>query len=325
MFPGSGTSTDAAQPLQNGELCDAVAGAAVATAGDVTRCFFTPDDRQNPAATVEQVLECAEGTNTLHLRLTFDPHFVDNTYGDGSIGWPQKRGHRFRDLTGSDHAELVVLDGDGEVALQFKIDYLTADATAVSGFASLGVDGGDGAVVAGSREHIVATATSLEKNLNERGYSDYIEHSPITDESYAPNPDAPEWDYRMVYEAWIDLEAFGAAGFSGAFIDFVHASPSKGSSDTIEVTPDDCPPGWDPKCEDPAECADTPPGEEECEPGLDEDCGDGTPPNTGTPLDPCMDDDPDTFCGDGTPPDVPNGGEPAYCDRYPSDPACHVE
>lgn len=388
MFPGAGTSEDA-KPLPGGMVCDSVGGATPPHVDQVTRCFFGPDDRENPAATIEQVLECVDGTTVLHLRLTFAPSFVDNTYGVNQIGWPGRRGHTFRDLVGSDHAELVLIDGDGDIAMQFKMDYISADPTAPSGYSALGVTGGDGAIEIGDAAHIIDASTSLDRNFNERGYDSYNVDSPATDENFTPNPDAPEWDYRVVFDVWVDLAAFGDAGFSGAFIEYVHASPSKSADDTIETTPDDCPPPWDACLDDNPDtyCGEQPP-EDPCLDGnpdtycydppvgcYDGDsetpcadpCGDDMPdtyceePPVGcydgdseTPCaDPCGDDKPDTYCNDPMPPvgcydgdpgtpcadpcgdDKPDtycgGGEPtdpnppAYCERYPSDPACRPE
>ncbi|MGD8863170.1 MAG: hypothetical protein PVI30_24360 [Myxococcales bacterium] len=84
QFPGAGTAADTA-PLQGGELCDSVSGDAPPIPPTVTRCFFGPGGG-DPAATIEQALECADDTNVLNLRLTFDPNFNDNTFGAGSIG-----------------------------------------------------------------------------------------------------------------------------------------------------------------------------------------------------------------------------------------------
>src|SRR5690606_9505464 len=129
----------------------------------------------------------------VHLRLTLNPDFVDNTYGDTAIGWgdepgldagpppppappmgppieppaadagaprepgarpgragprgaPRARagraGHTFRDLVGSDHAEIQLLDASGEAVVHFKLDYLSESSAAASGYASLGVTGG---------------------------------------------------------------------------------------------------------------------------------------------------------------------------------------
>lgn len=324
QFPGAGTAADTA-PLQGGELCDSTAGSAPPIPPAVTRCFFGPADTMNPAATIEQALECVDGHNTVHLRLTFDPNFNDNTFGANSIGWSPVRGHRFGDLVGSDHAELKLVGGNGAVAMQFKMDYIEADPSAPSGYATLGVHGGDGSVTVGDAAHVIDVSTSLDKNLNERGYSDYTVDSPATDESFTPNADTPEWDYRMVFEVWIDLEAFGDAGFAGAFIDYVHASPAKTSADTIEVMPEECPP---PPCELPDGCeADNPCYDSDPDTFCDRSdrCYDHDAATLCDSSDPCADGDPDTFCGTSSPPPPPPEDPPAFCELYPTDPACTVE
>jgi hypothetical protein len=59
-----------------------------------------------------------------------------------------------------------------------------------------------------------------------------------------------------------------------ACIDFIHASPSKADSNTKEVTPDACPPGWG--------CYDSDDGCGECD-GFDPDLGDLCDPTDGIP------------------------------------------
>lgn len=301
-FPGAGTS-DAAAPLPNGMLCDSVPGQDLPIpGGGQATCFVDKNDPNNTnvAATLEQVLECVEETDTVHIRLTFHPWFVDNTYGAGSIGWPRKRGHSFDpDLVKSDHAEIILTNGSGATVLQFKLDYVSADSSTPSGFGSLGVLGGDGSVAVGDAAAVVRWMTSIDRNLNERGYASHVTDSPATDEDYTPNPATPEWDYRVVYEAWIDLGIFGDAGFGGAHIEYVHASPAKSPSDTIEVVPGDCPP---------PRCGDQP----------DEFCSDAGIPDSGTPPNPCFDGNPDTFCDDGGVPPT----DPEFCEQYPDDPSC---
>ena len=63
---------------------------------------------------------------------------------------------------------------------------------------------------------IVDFNTSISRNFNERGYGTYTVDSPATDADYTPNAAAPDWDFRVVYEAWIDVDAFGASGFGDA-------------------------------------------------------------------------------------------------------------
>ena len=294
-FPGSGTS-NAGDPLPNGMLCDSVEGAPSPIPDAIEQCYFDKNDPNatNPTATLEQVLECVDGTDTVHLRLTFDPTFVDNTYGENSVGWhvgkvgangkisgPTKGGHSFNDLIDSDHAEIILTDANGSAVMQFKLDYLSVDASRPSGYGCLGVTGGEGAMILGDAADVVRWMSSEDLNLNERGYASYTSDSPATDASFTANPATPEWDYRVVYEAWIDISAFGSAGFGGATIEYVHASPSKADSNTVDVKPGDCP------CNDPDGCHDDPP----------------PPP----PTDSCGSNDPDAVCGDAG---IPNGGTP---------------
>jgi hypothetical protein len=155
-----------------------------------------------------------------------------------------KGGHTFDDLVGSDHLELLLTDGAGNTVMDFKIDYITADTSTSCGYHDLGVKGGEGKVVTGNASAVLGAATSIDRNLNGCGYC-LTTDSPATDENYTPNADAPAWDYRVVYEVWLDLDAFGSAGFGQAYIENVHASPSKLDNNTVEVTASPCPTDWD--------------------------------------------------------------------------------
>jgi hypothetical protein len=134
-----------------------------------------------------------------------------------------------------------LLDANGDVAMHFKIDYVSKSASSPSGYASLGVNGGEGKLILGQPEWVLATATSIDRNLNACGLGSFLEDSPATDASYTPNPDASAWDYRVAYEIWVSTDAFGDAGFGSALIDNVHASPSKAAGDTTDVLPAPCP------------------------------------------------------------------------------------
>jgi hypothetical protein len=217
----------------------------------------------------------------IHLRVTFDPSFVDNTYGENACcGWEadgatatdpppmmpapmggmapapmggmqpgkmkpgKKGGHTFNDLVGSDHVELLLTDGTGNTVMDFDVDYVTADAGSACGYRTLGVTGGEGKMVKGNVSAVLGASTSIDRDLNGCGYC-YTTDSPLTDENYTPNAATPNWDYRVVYEVWLDLDAFGSAGFGQAYITNVHASPSKLENNTVEVTPTPCPPDWD--------------------------------------------------------------------------------
>jgi len=222
--------------------------------GAIMSCYYGHGDNL-PSATVEQVREVYQGQGVVHVRLTLDPHFVDNTYGAGSLDWGKKP-HEFKSLVGSDHAQIQLNDGAGTLAYDVSMDYLSADASAPSGYASLGVTGGDGEVLTGNAADFLAIATSLDRNLNQRGYGSYLADSPVTDESYDPDPAAPNWDFRVVYEAWVADGAFAQNGLGVPTIQYIHASPSKCDGDTVVVEPQPCPPDWTPPgtCNNPDGC-----------------------------------------------------------------------
>src|SRR5205814_3420874 len=168
-----------------------------------------------PAGTIEYLEETTNGKTYYRFRVTFNPGFVDNTYGTSSVGWMMPRGHWWKDLVKSDHAELQLFDGNGTLVLQFKLDYITQDPSRPCGFGTLGIHGGDGAIVSGNPAYVLAAASSLDRNLNACGYcmspacpgGDCRVNSPTTDLNYTTNPQAPNWDFRVVYEAWIDPAA----------------------------------------------------------------------------------------------------------------------
>lgn len=298
-FGGSGPS---GRPLTTGcgpETADQCGGTCEQTGGTdstvveppKTVCFSgegdpTPDD---PSAVIEHVIEQINGKRYIHLRVTFDPSFVDNTYGENAIGWskddggdpamgmgpmgpmgpkPGKGGHTFNDLVGSDHVELVLTDASGNIVMDFKVDYISEDASSPCGYGSLGVTGGEGKMLVGDASAVVAVATSLDRNLNGCGYC-LTTDSPSTDENFSIDPAAPKWDYRVVYEVWIAYDAFEGVGFGGAYMPSVHASPSKAASNTIDVGESPCPPDWDtPYCppsviEEGGNCFGTPPGDDD--------------------------------------------------------------
>lgn len=294
-FPGAGTSFSGeplspAQGPETAELCGAppaLPPGGVTVISAKTECFYgdTPDPA-TPAATVEHIVEVLNGVESIHVRVTFNPDFVDNSYGATAIGWgaapapaapvdgkppkaPRAKGHAFKDLVGSDHVEVKLTDGSGALKLHFKVDYVSEDATSSCGYRTLGVTGGEGKMLVGTPDAVLAVATSLDRNLNGCGLC-YTVDSPATDASYSPSPAAPKWDYRVVYEVWLDPAAFGPAGFGEAVVESVHASPSKLASNTVEVARKPCPPDWDvPYCPPGASCnAGTGGGSGQCPPGF---------------------------------------------------------
>ncbi len=220
-------------------------------------CFYGPaattttTTSSTPAATLEYLHETAGGQEYYRYRVTFDPNFADNTYGTNAFGWGQ-HGHTFNDLVGSDHLELQLFDGSSAntLVLEIKLDYVSVDAAASCGYGALGVSGGEGMVLIGDAKYILGATTSIARDLNGCGYCSNAAcggsctvNSPSTDANFSANASAPNWDYRVQYEVWVDAAVFAGKGFGGANVPYVHASPSKASSNTIVVTPKPCPTG----------------------------------------------------------------------------------
>ncbi|HEX4341619.1 MAG TPA: hypothetical protein VH062_37170 [Polyangiaceae bacterium] len=298
-YLGAGTSFSGA-PLQPGVGADSAnecstppslpAGTTTHVVKASTACVYGDTaDPAVPAATVEEITEVIDDKQVIHVRITFDPHFVDNSYGQNAVGWgtttsatttgmaapmggmaapmggmaapkggmaapkgmagmmggPGHGGHTFDDLVGSDHVEVKFTDASGALKLHVAVDYISQDPSSPCGYGTLGVTGGEGKVFVGSASDVIAVATSLDRDLNGCGYC-LTTDSPATDDAYTPNMTYPKWDYRVVYEMWIDAATFGGAGFGDAVLDFVHASPSKlgMGHDTVDVTPKPCPPDW---------------------------------------------------------------------------------
>jgi hypothetical protein len=181
----------------------------------------------------------------LYVRVTFNPAFVDNTYGTNANpyynGQYKETGHSFGDLEESDKAEVFFNNANGELLMHMAIDYISADPNAPSGYSCLGVNGGDGAMLLGDASAVLAARSSLHVNFNDYGHV-LLDNSPATDENYTPNPQYPNWIFEVWYEVWVDWAVYGTAGPGKVYITGIHASPSRLGEKMITVTPGDCPP-----------------------------------------------------------------------------------
>ncbi len=168
---------------------------------------------------------------------------VDNTYGDNAIGWgrgvaPSGKNHNFKDLKGSDAAEILFTNGAGERVLEVTLDYISETSKGSGVFRSLGVTGGDGEVSFGSADSVLEWGTSLDYNFNELGFV-LRDDSPATDEDYTENPLFPGWVFDVSYELRVSGDAFGAEGFGEVIIPLVHDSPNKIGRNKVYPDPDD--------------------------------------------------------------------------------------
>ena len=177
----------------------------------------------------------AVSEKVVDMDVTFNPAFVDNTYGTGSVGWSSKRGHTFRDLYSSDHVQIAVTNGAGDTVWCGRLDLLSATTKVPSGYACLGPFGGDGAIYIGKASDVLSFGSSLDDNINYYGY-ELFENSPATDSTFKKNPEYPYWQYYVSFRLTLDKSVFGPSGYGEVHMTSVHASPSKNGISTIEVT-----------------------------------------------------------------------------------------
>lgn len=165
------------------------------------------------------------------VKLTFveSRDINDNSYGSTASTWTT-RSHSFNNLVGSDKAQFRVNDANGNVVMEFTLDYISASSSYPSGYGTLGATGGDGKMMVGSATNIVSYTTSLTENLNQSpAYYGYTVNSPV-------EPD-PNWNYNIMYQVVIKGSVFGTAGFGGFSIPYVHNSPPKIGDNLLEPEP----------------------------------------------------------------------------------------
>lgn len=151
---------------------------------------------------------------------------VDNSCGTNAIGWgasaPSGKNHKFQDLIGSDKAQFVFTDDDGNTVLDITVDYLHGFGYKPDGkpdknlppFRSGGVTDGDGKVNSGSKLDVLAAATSLQYNWNTFGdtYPELFgkdSYSPAADENYnVDDPSLSNWVFEVIYEVRVDGNLF---------------------------------------------------------------------------------------------------------------------
>jgi hypothetical protein len=165
-----------------------------------------------------------------NFRVSFIQDFGvnDNTYGVNAIGWGGPNGHKFSNLTGSDHVSWEFRNGAGQLVLAFDQDYISAASTALfpSGFGCLGF-GGDGSLPSvGNAASVLDFSTSLEDNLNKQPFLGALAQYTVNSPSLI-DPNSPFWEYRMVYTVILDKSAFGGSGLGAVAIVDQHNSPGK--------------------------------------------------------------------------------------------------
>jgi uncharacterized repeat protein (TIGR01451 family) len=199
-----------------------------------------------------------QDANFVYARLDQSTNLNDNSYGTNVVQWPGT--HTFSNLVGSDKAQFIYKDASGNVALDIYLDYITAKSGTPSGYASLGVSGGEGRVNVGQAAWVVDWNTSLAQDLNDLGFctggncsgggTNLLVNSPptVSHDSYTLPAGSPYkgWNFTNSYYAKVSKTAFGANTFGGVSIGLIHNSPAKTGSNAISPVP--CVPGGGQPC-----------------------------------------------------------------------------
>ncbi|HEY2807134.1 MAG TPA: SdrD B-like domain-containing protein [Gemmatimonadales bacterium] len=209
---------------------------------------FAPEQLACPAGSFSYAFSAG---GDLLIKYDQFPAPNDNSYGVNAIGWTTgAHGHTFSDLVGSDHAGFQLVDGSGTVQLSFNADYISASSSAPSGYASLGVTGGDGSMLVGTASGITTTS-SLANNLNninipglfsashvqQFGSVNVLVNSPPTDASHLTylnsDPTLAGWDFHDTYYVTISASKLASIGFNASTwlvqpnLSQLHNSPAK--------------------------------------------------------------------------------------------------
>ncbi len=190
----------------------------------------------------------AVSDDLVDIVVIFSPDFVDNSWGENVVGTSsyKVKNRPFSSVHKSDHVILNLRDANQKIVMDVKLDLLSQinDSTWIT----LGPNGEDGYIGGpnnvGELEDILSFGTTTHDNLNEYGYdvvgNELHINSPATDSLYTPNPDFPEWEFRVAYRMTVTKDLFGDAGYGDVLMTSVHASPAKTASSTIEVDDGSC-------------------------------------------------------------------------------------
>jgi hypothetical protein len=197
--------------------------------------FATTDAGTNQY--VGEIIPVITSNGDLQVTYVQSQSINDNRYGTGATaatGWPG--GHKFGDLVGSDKAEFVFTNSAGVKVLDFYVDYISASSAFPSGYGSLGVSGGEGAMLSGSSTYVLSATTSLTTNLLQSQFqTGFLVNSPT---ETAPNSSVSTpagWDYNNSYTVVISKAAFGGnvmTGLGTVTVPFQHNSPGKSNFKT---------------------------------------------------------------------------------------------
>lgn len=219
----------AQSPTVDGFLRDPVTGV-VEPAYVIDGITYTQDQISGDFA---GFLYTAEDSGNFYFGFEQSVFINDNTYAQNAIGWPGKRGHRLKDLLNSEHIKVKLFDCNGNLVLEFFLDYATKDRQ-TGEIENLGVTGGDGVMIFGDPAMITGSGAGLvwDMNLASPLFPDRLNTNPqrvptnTYDAGTTADPNAP-WIYELTYEWSVSKAAFPNGCFGSIEILEVHNSPFK--------------------------------------------------------------------------------------------------
>jgi hypothetical protein len=200
-------------------------------------------DEENVSGELYIIDNISIDPNNIWLGWIINPNYVDNTYGNGTIGNYPAGKHTFNHLKTSDHQEIRLFDSDSNLVFYAKMDLIHKDDNEPSGYGTPEWGEGDSEVIFGDSSLVTyTTSTVFDVNYyyNTPPY-DVLEDSPTLDDNYLLYPGYENWEHKLIYEIKIDRSLFGSNTLSISDIELInlHASPNKIGDDTYPLEPCD--------------------------------------------------------------------------------------
>jgi len=171
--------------------------------------------------------------NLLYLMFAQPTSNNDNSYGANAVDWVHPGAHTLKDLMNSDKAEFTLKYGSTTIWDGF-VDYLATCGTSYrsAGVTTTGCTQADGSVVTGSASAVVASASSLQWDLNSSCYGMLLTDSPNVGSATANaayNNDNPggctstapagyasghNWLFETIWEVEIDLNQIAGGAYA---------------------------------------------------------------------------------------------------------------
>lgn len=228
------------QPVLNGRLEDVYLSHG-------KRIYYGNPTYQNASEDLYVIDNTTIDATYVWIAIVLNPHFVDNTYGNGTV--PQYRnvngnpcGHNFQDLNTSDRQEIKLYASTHTLVFYASLDVIHRVLTAPSGFGIPAWGNGESQVYVGNPNLVTyntSTCFNVNYYYNTPPYNVLSDSPTLGDQNYTLYPGYQEWEHRIIYELRVDRSVFegGTMNISATEMPNMHASPNKIGPHTIILTP----------------------------------------------------------------------------------------